>query len=64
MVALGALYQFVPVVLDAGIFSERLGKLQLFCAPSLWPSGKRARRRLWAIQPERPSACSSAERSA
>lgn len=30
MVAMGALYQFVPVVLDVPIFSERLGKLQFY----------------------------------
>jgi cbb3-type cytochrome oxidase subunit 1 len=30
MVAMGALYQFVPVVLDVGTFSERLGKLQFY----------------------------------
>ena len=30
MVAMGALFQFVPVVLDVGIFSERLGKAQFY----------------------------------
>lgn len=30
MIAMGAMYQFVPVVLDVGIFSERLGKLQFY----------------------------------
>ncbi len=30
MVAMGALYQFVPVVLDVGVFSERLGKVQFY----------------------------------
>src|SRR5579883_3235284 len=30
MVAMGALFQFVPVVLDVGIWSERLGKLQFY----------------------------------
>ena len=30
MIAMGALYQFVPVVLDVPIFSERLGKLQFY----------------------------------
>jgi hypothetical protein len=30
MIAMGALFQVVPVVLDVGIFSERLGKLQFY----------------------------------
>ncbi len=30
MVAMGALYQFIPVVLDVPIFSERLGKVQFY----------------------------------
>jgi cbb3-type cytochrome oxidase subunit 1 len=30
MIAMGALYQFVPVVLDVPIFSERLGKVQFY----------------------------------
>ncbi len=30
MVAMGALYQFVPVVLDVPIFSERLGKVNFY----------------------------------
>ncbi len=30
MIAMGALYQFVPVVLDVPIFSERLGKAQFY----------------------------------